>query len=165
MRVAPVPVVAVNQYTSELPDVTKVLCPVTFTPATRDAMRYAAGLANSNGIPLVVVRAVEVNDAQMGAQELTRLEAWLPPQLSRQCELRLVGGPDPADEIVHLAKEVHADLIAFGIPAGRSIAESLRGTIAERVVQRSECPVLTVNAYAARVLPVKVTERELVAAE
>lgn len=165
MRIAPVPVLAVNQHTSELPDVTKVLCPVTFTPATRDAMRYAAGLANSDGAPLVVVRAVEVNDAQMGAQELTRLEAWLPPQLSRQCELRLIGGPDPADEIVHLAKEVHADLIAFGIPAGRSIAESLRGTIAERVVQRSECPVLTVNAYAARVLPVKVTERELVAAE
>jgi nucleotide-binding universal stress UspA family protein len=101
----------------------------------------------------------------MGAHQLSRLEAWLPPDLAKRCELKLVGGEEPAEQIVHLAKAMKADLIAFGVPAGRSVADSLRGTIAERVVQRSECPVLTVNAYAARVLPAKVVvERQLVAA-
>jgi len=166
IRIAPVPVIAVNKHTSESPDVTKVLSPITFTPASRDALRYAAALTvGHEDAPLVVLRNVDDDDAQMGAHQLARLEAWLPAELAKRCELKLVGGEDPSEQIVHLAKVMKADLIAFGIPAGRSIADSLRGTIAERVVQHSECPVLTVNAYAARVLPAKVVEeRELVAA-
>ena len=71
----------------------------------------------------------------------------------------------PPEQIVQVAKRMKIDLIAIGIPAGRSIADSIRGTIAERVLQRSECPVLAVNAYAARVLPARVvTESELVTA-
>jgi len=152
MRIAPVPVIAVNKHTSESPDVTKVMSPITFTPASRDALRYAAALTGNDDAPLVVLRGVGEDDAQMGAHELARLEAWLPPELMQRCHLQLVGGDDAAEEIVRLAKRTHADLIAFGIPAGRSIADSLRGTRAERFVQRSECPVLTVNAYASGVL-------------
>jgi nucleotide-binding universal stress UspA family protein len=165
MRIAPVPVLAVNRHTSESPEVTKVLCPVTFTPASRDALRYAAGLAGSDDVSLVVVRGVDEDNIPIGTQERKRLESWLPPNLHARCELQLIGGPDPAEQIVQVAKRMKIDLIAIGIPAGRSIADSIRGTIAERVLQRSECPVLAVNAYAARVLPARVvTEGELVTA-
>ena len=56
----------------------------------------------------------------------------------------------PAEDIVEFAKLTDAQLIAIGVPAGRSIAGVLQGTIAEQVVQRSGCPVLAINAATAR---------------
>jgi nucleotide-binding universal stress UspA family protein len=48
-----------------------------------------------------------------------------------------------------VARVGEADLIVLGIAAERSFADALRGTMAERVVQQSTCPVLTVNHFAA----------------
>lgn len=153
LRVAPVPVIAVNPGTADSAKVRKVLSLMTFTPACRDALRHAAALASEETASFVLLRAVEEPDAHMGALELMRLERWVPPELAARTELQLVSETDDADEIVKVATSVGADLIVFGVPAGRSVLESLRGTIAERVVQRSPCAVLTVNAYAAKVLP------------
>ena len=55
----------------------------------------------------------------------------------------------PGEQVVELAKLTHADLIAIGVPHGRSLADALRGSTAERIVQQSGCPVLAVNAFAA----------------
>jgi nucleotide-binding universal stress UspA family protein len=48
-----------------------------------------------------------------------------------------------------IARAGDADLIVLGIAEDRSITDSLRGTMAERIVQHSACPVLTVNRLAA----------------
>ena len=155
LRVAPVPVIAVNPGTADTAEVRKVLSLMTFTPACRDALRHAAALASDEDPSFVLLRAVEQPDAHMGALELMRLERWVPAEIAGRTDLQLVSQSDDADEIVKKAADVGADLIVFGVPAGRSVLESLRGTIAERVVQRSRCAVLTVNAYAAKVLPVE----------
>jgi nucleotide-binding universal stress UspA family protein len=47
-----------------------------------------------------------------------------------------------------IARAGDVDLIVLGIADDRSIADSLRGTIAERIVQHSVCPALTVNRRA-----------------
>jgi nucleotide-binding universal stress UspA family protein len=150
MRLVPVPVIAVNP-NSATRDVRKVLCPVTLSPACRNALETAASIVTGRKAPLMLLRSMEDHDAHNGAQELMRLQRWLPHELVDRCELKLVSESENADDIVQLARDVHADLIAFGIPADRSVVDSLRGTIGERIVQRSGCPVLTVNAYAARV--------------
>jgi nucleotide-binding universal stress UspA family protein len=49
-----------------------------------------------------------------------------------------------------VAQAGDADLIVLGIAEDRGIADSLRGTAAERIVQHSSCPALTVNRLAAR---------------
>ena len=54
-------------------------------------------------------------------------------------------GADAAE----IARVGAADLIVLGITEDRSIADSLRGTMAERIVQHSACPALTVNRFAA----------------
>lgn len=156
IRAVPVPVIAVNPTAGETAEVEKVLCPVTFTPACRDALLHAAALGGARSTLVLLVRTLDHDDhPHMGVDELNRLHQWLPPELADRCEIKLVSAADEAEQIVEIAKELHVQMIAFGVAAGRPVTYSLLGTIAERVVQRSGCAVLTVNAHAAQVLPVK----------
>ena len=59
-------------------------------------------------------------------------------------ETRLLRGV-PAAEIVRLAKEGGYDLIVMGTHGRRGVARLLLGSVAARVVQTAECPVLTVR--------------------
>lgn len=160
MREAPVPVIAVNPAATDTAAVEKVLCPVAFTPACSDALLYAAALTSGHSTPLVLLITAEDDQVYLDVGELNRLHRWLPRELADRCEIRRISAAHEAEQIVETASEVQAQLIAFGVPAGRSETDSLLGTIAERVVQRSRCPVLTVNPYAARVLPPE-TKREV----
>jgi nucleotide-binding universal stress UspA family protein len=150
MRVVPVPVIAVNPLAIETAEMEKVVCPIDFTPACREALRHAAALASRGGAPLVLLHAVDDDRTEAGIEERKRLHDWLPAELADRCELKLISSTHEADRIVETAAKVRAQLIAFGVTAGRSPAEPLLGTIAERVVQRSRCPVLTVNPHAER---------------
>lgn len=68
--------------------------------------------------------------------------------------------PEGADAAA-VAKAGDADLIVLDIAGDRTFADTLRGTMAERVVQHTTCPVLTVNRFAAaRVTGADVDERE-----
>ena len=51
----------------------------------------------------------------------------------------------PADEIIESAKEAKVDLIVIGTHGRGAIAHFLLGSVAERVVRFSLCPVLTVR--------------------
>lgn len=148
MRIVPVPVIAVNPLATDSAEMEKVLCPVNFTPACRDALGDAAALASRSDAPLVLLHAVDDVQAEAGIEERNRLHDWLPEELADRCELKLISSAHEADRIVETAAKERAHLIAFGVTAGRSATEPLLGTIAERVVQRSGCPVLTVNPYA-----------------
>lgn len=150
MRIVPVPVIAVNPLATDQADLEKILCPVNFTPACREALRHAAALASRSGAPLVLLHTVDDEQAQVGVEERHRLHEWVPAELADRCEMKAISSAHEAERIVETAAKVRAQLIAFGVPAGRSPAEPLLGTIAERVVQHSRCPVLTVNPHAER---------------
>lgn len=68
-------------------------------------------------------------------------------------EHHLVMGP-PADAIVDLAKEQGADLIVLGTHGRTGLMRLLMGSVAEAVVRRSPCPVLTYRSGADKVAPV-----------
>jgi nucleotide-binding universal stress UspA family protein len=51
----------------------------------------------------------------------------------------------PADEILAVAKEHGADLVVMGTHGRTGLARALLGSVAEKVVRRSEAPVLTVR--------------------
>lgn len=150
MRIVPVPVIAVNPLATDQAEMEKILCPVNFTPACREALRHAAALASRREAPVVLLHTVDDAQADIGIEERSRLHDWLPADLADRCEMKVISSTNEADRIVETAARVQAQLIAFGVPAGRSATEPLLGTIAERVVQRSGCPVLTVNPYAER---------------
>jgi nucleotide-binding universal stress UspA family protein len=149
MRVVSVPVIAVNPAAADTAQGGKVLVPVNFTPVCRDALRQAAMLASGPGTPLILLRTVDDEHADIGIEERHRMHDWLPAELADRCEMKLISSAHEADRIVEAAKSVRAQLIAFGV-TGRTAGEPLLGTTAEQVVQRSYCPVLTVNSYAKR---------------
>jgi nucleotide-binding universal stress UspA family protein len=150
MQAAHVPVIAVNESTAETGAVGKVLCPVHFTPECREALRSAAALVDRRASPLVLFRSLAKGREDLSTSELVRLHQWVPPEVVDRCELKIIPLSPDADQIVGLAETTHADLIALGIPTERTFGESLRGTVAERIVQHSHCPVLTVNSFSLR---------------
>jgi nucleotide-binding universal stress UspA family protein len=162
MQSAHVPVIAVNESTLETGGVGKVLCPVSFTPECREALRSAAALVNRRASPLVLFRSLAKGGDDLSTSELIRLHQWVPPEVVDRCEVKIIPLSPDAEQIVGLAESTHAELIALGIPTERTFGESLRGTVAERIVRQSTCPVLTVNAFSLRPAERKVAP-ELVA--
>ncbi len=49
---------------------------------------------------------------------------------------------DPANVIVEVANELHADLLVMGTHGRRGVARLLLGSVAESVARSSDCPVL-----------------------
>jgi nucleotide-binding universal stress UspA family protein len=148
MQSATVPVIAVNSEVSEMAHVEKVLCPVSYSETSREALRHAAALVESRRAPLVLIRGVRGGDPHIGTKEFMRLQRWLPTELVDRCEIRLCVA-DSAEAIVNVAYETHADLIVLGVEPGTSVYDTLQGTVAEQVVQRSHCAVLTMNVHSA----------------
>jgi nucleotide-binding universal stress UspA family protein len=54
---------------------------------------------------------------------------------------------DPVEQICHYAKLNHIDLLIVGTHGKTGIRHLLMGSVAERVVRQSPCPVLTVRAH------------------
>ena len=62
------------------------------------------------------------------------------------CTARVVLG-DPAEEILSYAESEGIDLIIIGTHGRKGIERIFFGSVAERVVKKSQVPVLTVNPY------------------
>jgi nucleotide-binding universal stress UspA family protein len=52
---------------------------------------------------------------------------------------------NPADQVVRLAADVEADLVVVGTHGRRGVQRFLLGSVAERVLRLSHCPVLVVR--------------------
>lgn len=147
----------------------RILLPTDFSEHSRAAVDYACGLAERFGSELHllhVVRdlALEVPEFAMGLSFPTHSEEW--PLRLRKLELaaleQLSGVLDPAwqqgrkivravksgvayVEIVRYAREHEIDLIIMGTHGRSGLAHILLGSVAERVVRKAPCPVLTVR--------------------
>ena len=143
--------------------VTTILVPTDFSDASESALRYGKGMARAFGASLHVVHVMEDLLAHAWAAEVYVASM---PQLrdeiekeSRQrlgtllteverAELRaetaLLAG-NPFLEIVRYAKAHNIDLIVMGTHGRGPIAHMLLGSVAEKVVRKSPCPVLTVR--------------------
>jgi nucleotide-binding universal stress UspA family protein len=74
----------------------------------------------------------------------TQLERLAVPAGNVRAERRLEEG-DPAAQILRVATEVHADLIVMGTHGRTGLSRLVMGSVAEEVVRKSPCPVLTVK--------------------
>jgi nucleotide-binding universal stress UspA family protein len=143
----------------------RILCPVDFSDNSSAALGYASTLAKESQAKLYLVH---VDDSQIpydagfaayvapadnteALQE--QLESIVPTQDDVEFERQLLIG-HPADSIVDFAKRHDVDLIVMGTHGRTGVARLLMGSIAEAVVRRAECPVLTVKHPAPAAKPV-----------
>jgi nucleotide-binding universal stress UspA family protein len=93
-----------------------------------------------------VVEGVVI-DLPSGEAEQTRarLEQVRPADPLIAVAYRLDRG-DPAREILRAAAETSADLIVMGTHGRGGLSRLLMGRVAEAVMRKAECPVLTVKA-------------------
>ena len=140
-----------------------VLVPTDFSDASESALRYGKAMALAFGASLHVVHVMEDLLAHAWAAEVYVASM---PQLrdeiekeSRQrlgtlltdgertelrAETALLAG-NPFLEIVRYAKAHNINLIVMGTHGRGPIAHMLLGSVAEKVVRKSPCPVLTVR--------------------
>lgn len=143
----------------------RILVPVDFSECSRAALGHAAVLAKSFGATIDLLYVWEAPafvapEAMVGAAGTTQTLAQLASdqaeaamrEFSEQAEkdgiqiaaTRVEQG-DPARTVVEVAERDGFDLIAMGTHGRSGFAHLLLGSVAEKVVRRSSCPVLTVR--------------------
>jgi len=133
----------------------KILFPTDFSTASDAGLAHAATLARETGATLLIAHVEEPMPAYVGEMyygvplpsnpEVRRmLNAIVPSDPEVRYEHRLLFG-NPAEEIVRLANEEHADMIVMGTHGRKGFSRMLMGSVAEAVVRRAECPVFTLK--------------------
>ncbi|MCI0638075.1 MAG: universal stress protein [Gemmataceae bacterium] len=132
-----------------------ILHPTDFSPNSEYALHVASALARDYNANLILLHVYSVPVAMYGYGE-----GMLPPKsdqletLTRElhqiqvADVRLthllVEG-DAVNEILRVANENQADLVVMGTHGRRGLKRLLMGSVAEMVVRRASCPVLTVR--------------------
>lgn len=132
----------------------KILFPTDFSHTGDAALTMATALARDTGAMLYIVHVQEPPAYYGGgemyygmldptAHELIKLlEDVKPNDPSVRYEHRMLTG-DPAGALVDFAKQENIDLIVLGTHGRSGLSRLLMGSVAEAVVRRAECPVLT----------------------
>jgi universal stress protein A len=133
-----------------------ILFPTDFSDAADAAFHLACSLARDHGSRLAVLHVVTpptvayTEGVMLPPTEDIKDEIWakldsiVPTEDSIDVERFLVEG-EPAGEILRLAKTSNSDLIVMGTHGRRGLTRLLMGSVAEEVVRKSTCPVLTVK--------------------
>jgi nucleotide-binding universal stress UspA family protein len=135
-----------------------ILLPTDFSPMAEHALEVASSLATENGGSLVILHVEKTprlydgeihNDLAAYAEELRKsLDEVLPTEPGVPFRHKLLFG-DPAETILRTADEVDADLIVMGTHGRTGVSRLMMGSVAEVVVRRASCPVLTVKERSA----------------
>ncbi|MCI0463484.1 MAG: universal stress protein [Gemmataceae bacterium] len=137
-----------------------ILHPTDFSPPSDYAFRLAGSLARDHAARLIVLHVV----LTLGPELISHGEAvsQLQPDSYRHQlweDLRRVQLPDPvvpvehllaegdpAAEIVRAAQNTGAELIVMATHGRTGLQRLLMGSVAEQVMRKASCPVLTVKA-------------------
>jgi len=133
-----------------------VLHPTDFSERSEFAFRLACSLARDYSARLMVLHVAEPPMAVAGEGVLMlppafdleplreRLQQLRPRDPKVQVEHRLVQG-DAAGEILRVAEEAKCDVIVLGTHGRTGLGRFLMGSVAEQVVCKAPCPVVTVK--------------------
>jgi len=143
----------------------KILYPTDFSENSLAALPYAVGLVQQNHAVLHCIHVVDVRHEQYLTSEYrvplevphvpkdkllrtarVRLDRFITKSLSGTDKVisKVVSG-EPFVEIIHYAKDQEIDLIVLGTHGRSALASMLLGSVAEKVVSKAPCPVLTVR--------------------
>jgi len=134
-----------------------ILHPTDFSPPAEYAFRLACSLARDYGARLLVMHVVQPPAAAYGEMFINlpseggfkeraqaSLRQLLTPAPQVAVETRVEEG-DAATHIVRVAQEMPCDLIVMGTYGRTGLGRLLMGSVAEQVLRKAPCPVLTVK--------------------
>jgi nucleotide-binding universal stress UspA family protein len=140
-----------------------ILIPTDFSEASETALKYAKALAEAFGSSLHIVHVMEDLLAHAWAAEVyvasmpslrveiekeatERLGAMVTDEERQRLSITtaVIEG-NPFLEIIRYARASNIDLIVLGTHGRGPIAHMLLGSVAEKVVRKAPCPVLTVR--------------------
>jgi universal stress protein A len=121
----------------------KVCCPVDFSEPSRAALRVAIDMCQRLGAELTLLH---VADAAAAPGSDLKLREWAGDVESAGISLRTAHAiGDPQLAIVDFAREGGFQLIIMGTHGRTGRDHAFAGSVAESVVRRAACPVLTVR--------------------
>ncbi|MDD5704480.1 MAG: universal stress protein [Kiritimatiellae bacterium] len=141
----------------------KILCPVDFSETSDLATQYAVALARQNGASLTLLHVVapplaalpgetgilavpqaDINEIASACQERLGRIVGTMGAADLNVQYKVVSGV-PFLEIARFARENDFDMIVMGSHGRSGLGHLLIGSVAERVVRKAPCPVLTVK--------------------
>lgn len=134
----------------------KILFPTDFSPGSEAALEMATALARDSGATLLIAHVEEIPLATGGAEFLysvpepateeirEMLHDVVPKDANVPYEHHLLAG-DVATAIVDFSESENVDMIVLGTHGRRGLTRLLMGSVAELVVRRAKCPVLTIK--------------------
>jgi nucleotide-binding universal stress UspA family protein len=143
----------------------KILVPTDFSACSSEALRWARIVGAKFGAridvlhvwepPRYVIPEIAIQMPGEPQQSLLdfakaeaskEMEAFISPgsDQSPPVQARLQSG-DPTDTIIQLAESDRYDLIIMGTHGRTGISHLLLGSVAEKVVRRAPCPVMTIR--------------------
>ncbi|MGH7169175.1 MAG: universal stress protein [Gemmataceae bacterium] len=148
---------------------TTILHPTDFSEHSEFAFRLACALARDYNARLILlhvmpppmviyaggpVPAETWPDVEEVKEKLRNLEG----RTHRvRVESQVMEG-DPVDMILRAAEETHSEVIVMGTHGRSALARLLMGSVAEAVLRKAPCPVLTAKPAAARMKAVEQSE-------
>ena len=139
----------------------KILYPTDFSTMGQTALEMATSLARDRGAKLLIAHVEEPPIAYGGGElyygieepdrkDLQRmLSEVVPTDPAVGYEHRLLMG-SPAGAIVHMAEQEGVELIVMPTHGRTGLLRLLMGSVAEEVVRKAPCPVLTVKGVSTR---------------
>ena len=154
-------------------DIKRIVVPLDFSFSSLKALEFAADLAkpfaaelivlfvvesvlyvvpNYGGVPGAALQQMAIEQRRTSERHMARIERRYARKGVRLRSIIQTGVP--AQTIVELAKHMNADLIVMATHGRTGVSRLLMGSVAERVVRTTTCPVLTLHGGAA---PAKAT--------
>ncbi len=140
----------------------RILCPVDFHNNSLEALRLARRLAEENKAKLYMLHVIPLTDptvvsaplfaeqeAEIARADLAKIAREELAGVEHETLLRF---GHPAKEIVAAERDIDADLVVLATHGRTGISHLILGSVAERVVRESTCPVLTVRMKGAKTL-------------
>lgn len=144
--------------------INNILCPIDYSVYSEKALSYAIELATRFQSKLYLLHVLDIRFLDVNNPELP----YIPPanivneETTNMLKSRLLKSVNeetqgkisveaivvqgvPFAEIIRAAKDYNADLIVIGTHGRTGLAHAVMGSVAEKVVRKSPCPVLTIR--------------------
>ncbi|KKO19212.1 MAG: universal stress protein [Candidatus Brocadia sp.] len=138
-----------------------ILCPIDYSVYSEMALKYAIEFAEKYQAKLCLIHVLDIRVYDINNPDLYDVNivdeetiAKLRERLLRcvtddtrgkiAVEARIIQGV-PFAEIIRAAKEYKADMIVIGTHGRTGISHAIMGSVAEKVVRKAPCPVLTIR--------------------